>query len=252
MKSDFWRRYFKVYDRISKSLPYQRLIEGLAKELQVAPVGRYLDLGCGTGNATHHLARLAGEDGLVIGIDTSPEALEIARAKAPAGGVARTLFELVDLDGRLPYDAGAFDGILASNSMYLVKDPVATLEEIARVLRPGGHFIMTNPKAGANPWRILADHLRLKRTEYQGTHSRTVAYLLAQLHAAKALGNFLTLLPFQFVLKGSGTIQARFWGKEQWGAVMDRLRTENGAALSVVGAWPDYSGQNYTFLLRRL
>ncbi len=87
------------------------------------------DLGCGAGGAS----RLAAERGAsVYGLDASPPMIEIAREIVPDGE-----FRVGDLED-LPYSDGAFDAVLAANSIQFAGDPRHALGEVQRVCRPDG------------------------------------------------------------------------------------------------------------------
>lgn len=99
---------------------------------------RILDAGCGTGFALAQLAsRRSGLD--LSGLDASPEMLARARGRLP------TAVELVrgDLEC-MPYAAGRFDAVITMNALHYLDDPAFALEEIARVLRPGGRLVVTD------------------------------------------------------------------------------------------------------------
>jgi ubiquinone/menaquinone biosynthesis C-methylase UbiE len=75
----------------------------------------------------------------VVGVDQSPEMLDVARAKLPT---AR--FELGSLE-QLPFDDGEFDLAVVSLALCHLDDPTAALTELARVVRTGGHVVVTDP-----------------------------------------------------------------------------------------------------------
>jgi SAM-dependent methyltransferase len=95
------------------------------------PGRRTLDLACGEGR----LARdLAARGYLVIGVDSSPTLVELAR-EADTGG------EYVVGDaGALPFEEGSFDVVVAYNALMDVDDLAGAVGEAARVLEPGGCF----------------------------------------------------------------------------------------------------------------
>lgn len=97
-----------------------------------------LDLACGTGNA----ALLAADAGArVIGVDAAPRLLEVARTRARAAGL--------DLDVRngdllaLPVDDASVDVVLSVFGVIFAADPPKAMQEIARVLRPGGRVLVS-------------------------------------------------------------------------------------------------------------
>jgi SAM-dependent methyltransferase len=96
---------------------------------------RLLDCGCGTGGILRHLSTR----GRAGGVDLSPEAVRLARARGAA--VARA--ELM----ALPFADATFDGVTSFDVIYhrWVADDAAAMREMARVLRPGGLLLLRAP-----------------------------------------------------------------------------------------------------------
>ena len=94
-----------------------------------------LDAGCGTG---FNVARL-GAFGRAVGIDLSPEALAFCRHRGVPAARAGLL--------RLPFPDAAFDAVTSFDVIYhaWVEDDRAAVEEMARVLRPGGLLLVRVP-----------------------------------------------------------------------------------------------------------
>lgn len=115
---------------------------GLAGELaEMAGIQegfRVLDIGCGTGLSTGVLARVVGENGLVVGVDLSEgmlrEASRLLAGKANVELLQGDAEEMVD--SLLPY--GSFDAALFNASIFLLPRPLAALREASLVLRSGG------------------------------------------------------------------------------------------------------------------
>ena len=98
--------------------------------------GSALDVACGSGKLTAELARLAGPDGKVVGLDFSPQMLDIARREHPH-------IEFLEGDAlRLPFEVGAFDGTTIAFGLRNLADPVLGLAEMLRVLKPGGRAVV--------------------------------------------------------------------------------------------------------------
>ncbi|HLI16056.1 MAG TPA: class I SAM-dependent methyltransferase [Acidimicrobiales bacterium] len=102
---------------------------------EMAGCRRILDVGCGEGQVARHLAAVLDGPELV-GVD--PSRAQLANARAAGGPVA-----YVQAAGELlPFAAASFDGILCSLAIEHVEDGDALLGEVARVLAPGGTFLL--------------------------------------------------------------------------------------------------------------
>jgi demethylmenaquinone methyltransferase/2-methoxy-6-polyprenyl-1,4-benzoquinol methylase len=110
------------------------------RELAPPAGGSLLDLCCGTGDLSFHLARMK-EELRVTGVDFCEPMLEGARRRAASGDPhGRVSFVQGDVMA-LEFGDAAFDGAVMGFSMRNVVDIAATLREIRRVLRPGARFV---------------------------------------------------------------------------------------------------------------
>jgi ubiquinone/menaquinone biosynthesis C-methylase UbiE len=96
-----------------------------------------LDLGCGDG--TYSFAAFQ-RGARVTGVDISDAMLNSARRRAAACG-ASIEWRQASAES-LPYDSGTFDIVLAVTILCFIKDPLQVVQEVSRVLRPGGSFII--------------------------------------------------------------------------------------------------------------
>jgi ubiquinone/menaquinone biosynthesis C-methylase UbiE len=94
-----------------------------------------LDLGCGSGYAARAL-REAGGAGRAYGLDGSPEMVRNARSYTDDPGVGVLLGDF----HHLPFPDDALDHCFSMEAFYYAADPARVLEELHRVLRPGGTF----------------------------------------------------------------------------------------------------------------
>jgi ubiquinone/menaquinone biosynthesis C-methylase UbiE len=103
------------------------------------PGERWLDLGCGAGNVAE-LAAGAGAD--VVGIDISPRLIDVAKARAEAGGFD-IAYGVGDAEHLAGIDDLRFDVVVSSVGMIFAPDHEAVAHEVARVIRPGGRLGFT-------------------------------------------------------------------------------------------------------------
>ena len=113
---------------------------GVANPFALRPLRngeRVVDVGSGGGFDTFLAAAAVGEEGSVVGVDTTPEMLERARAAAVAVGRQNVEFR-EGLAEALPVDDAWADVVISNGVLNLVADKRRALAEIHRVLRPGG------------------------------------------------------------------------------------------------------------------
>ncbi|HSZ53044.1 MAG TPA: methyltransferase domain-containing protein [Caulobacteraceae bacterium] len=116
------------------------------ERLALAPGERVLDLGCGEGRHVHafHLAPGVQTVGLDADAPSLAKAAEGLEMLGPGDG--RTLFIRGDAY-RLPFDERAFDVVVCCEVLEHLPDVDAALEEIDRVLKPGGRLAVSVPRA---------------------------------------------------------------------------------------------------------
>jgi arsenite methyltransferase len=102
-----------------------------------------LDLGCGSGAEVLKAARLVGPTGMAIGVDMTPEMLELARANLRASGLTNVHFLLGHIEA-LPLAGDSVDAIISNCVLNLSPEKSAALDEAFRVLRPDGRFVVAD------------------------------------------------------------------------------------------------------------
>jgi len=102
-----------------------------------------LDLGSGAGFDSFLAARRVGKTGKVIGVDMTPEMIANARANAKAGKYDNVEFLLGDIEA-LPLPDCSVDVAISNCVINLVPDKEKVFQELNRVLRPGGRFMISD------------------------------------------------------------------------------------------------------------
>src|SRR3954471_991114 len=127
------------YEFLARAGVWERHCAQMAAEL---PAGArlVLDLGCGPGNSTIYLRDRVGP--AAVGGDRAIAMLRRAHRRD------RSL-RLACLDaGALPFRSNSLDAVTMHSVLYLLPDQKAALEEVTRVLRPGGRLVLLEPQAG--------------------------------------------------------------------------------------------------------
>lgn len=168
MKARLQRLFWTVYGRFAWDSVNQKFKQKLASHIvdlltakQCRSGETVLDAGCGTGN--YSLA-LASHGFKVAGIDYSYGMLHSARGKVTAATAGNVTFRQMDMNRTLAFQDCSFDHVISMSTLWAVSDPLFTLSEFARVLKPGGTLLVLQvekPAQGAslikNRFRHLSD-----------------------------------------------------------------------------------------------
>ncbi len=118
--------------------------------LNVDSGARVLDVACGAGGPARRLSQRTGCS--VLGIDIHEQGIARARELAALEGVAdRVAFEPMDASRPLPLPNESFDAVVCIDAINHLPDRPLTVSEWARVLKPGGRVLFTDPITVTGP-----------------------------------------------------------------------------------------------------
>jgi arsenite methyltransferase len=117
---------------------------GLPTEFaKIKPGNTVIDLGSGAGNDCFIARAITGEKGKVIGIDFTEKMIEKARTNAEKLNFHNVEFRLGDIE-HMPVSADMADVVVSNCVLNLVPNKFNVLKDVYRVLKPGGHFSISD------------------------------------------------------------------------------------------------------------
>jgi arsenite methyltransferase len=111
--------------------------------VQIKKGDTVVDLGSGAGNDCFVARAITGETGKVIGIDFTETMIEKARENADKLGMNNVEFRFGDIE-KIPMTANKADIVISNCVLNLVPDKQKAFNEIFRILKPGGHFSISD------------------------------------------------------------------------------------------------------------
>src|SRR5215207_6996621 len=134
-----WKKYGK--DMLKWMAPVS---DKLIRSTGITSGQTVLDVATGTGQPALTIARMVGPNGRVVGVDLSPEMLEVAKEEAAYQGLTNVVvFQVVKDESLSMFPDNTFDSVVCRNGLMFMPDPVRALKAFLRVLKPGGKASVT-------------------------------------------------------------------------------------------------------------
>ena len=124
----------EVYEAFFVPALFQRWARPVAAAARIKSGQNVLDVACGTGALTREIAERVGSEGGATGLDINAGMLAVARQKCPSIEWRQGEAEV------LPFNDNRFDAVVSQFGLMFFRDRKQAIEEMARVLRPGGRL----------------------------------------------------------------------------------------------------------------
>lgn len=233
--SDHLRDVYETRGRLEYAEPVtpdptlDRKFEVISDELRrLPPASSILDAGCGDGRYLAALPNLGPIPARIVGVDIAESILQTAAAATARAGVHAELVR-ANLE-RLPFADAEFDLVLCFQAIEHLLDPDAGIQELARVLAPGGVLVLTTDNRrnlitktlNAPRWRALAlAGKRRARVQIQFPHRDFTKRDLSRRMRASGL-EVVRIRTFRFYIAGAGPRLMR------WCSSIDRVLPDVG------------------------
>jgi demethylmenaquinone methyltransferase / 2-methoxy-6-polyprenyl-1,4-benzoquinol methylase len=148
------------YDRWAAILSFAqdpRWRRHLIEHVPVGPDARVLDVATGTGAIARGLVQRYGCS--VVGVDQSPQMLEGARARIARAGLAERIELRLGSAEEIAFEEASFDALTTGYLLRYLDDPLATMTQLLRLIKPGAPFALLDFGVPPNVVARAAWHL---------------------------------------------------------------------------------------------
>lgn len=128
----------EVYEQVFVPAVMQTWANQLVNLAKTSRGTRILDVACGSGVVTHLFAGRVSKTGQIVGYDINPDMIAIAQGKQPDAAIEWRQGNAIEL----PFQDGSFDIVTCQHGLMFFEDRVKGLQEMYRVLAPGGKLLV--------------------------------------------------------------------------------------------------------------
>jgi len=141
MKKDFFNQAASGWDQRFYTPEMSERLPHLVSLFHLQKGAKILDVGAGTGGVVPYLLEAIGPEGFIWAVDYAEEMVKIGRKKFLEE--RRVIFEVASVED-LPYKDRFFDQVVCFGAFPHFEDKSKALEEMARVLKPGGRLVIAH------------------------------------------------------------------------------------------------------------
>lgn len=150
------RKYFATvanrWDKMREDFFDETIADSIVKASGIKPESTVVDVGCGTGFLTQHVAKLTQNSGKIVGVDLSPSMLQVARDRLAKLGLLESVeFRVGDAEN-LPLDDSFADAVVGNMVLHHCPRPKRAISEMTRVLREGGRLAIADLEKHNERW----------------------------------------------------------------------------------------------------
>lgn len=153
----------REYERLrAQARVWESATERILDQVGITPGASCLDAGCGPGETMRLLARRAGPDGEVTGIDADASIGVLAEASLHGAGHLQCRFRAAELTGHAPVPGGPYDVVYARLLLFHLPQRVRVLSRLWDAVAPGGHLVVQDYDLDAMevvPWTAGVDEV---------------------------------------------------------------------------------------------
>jgi ubiquinone/menaquinone biosynthesis C-methylase UbiE len=192
--------------------PWFKFYQTLAlSKLKLEHGGSFLDVGCGTGWAVR-VAASRLKSGISCGIDISPKMIGNAVSRKSGGELENACFQIANSES-IPFRDETFNSIICTFSIHHYENPVASLSEMKRVLKPDGTIVILESARELSPANWLQDRIRRyiekSHVKYYTVNEMTNMLKKAELSLATKVDTFVKFMDHQKVFTGLMLLQCK-------------------------------------------
>lgn len=206
----------QAFDQVSRMPQFQAIYRMFVRELdQYSPEGILVDVGSGPGHLLREIA-LAHPFLKLIGVDASSEMVEVGTENAQKVGLRQIQFRQGEAQN-LPFPDNSVDFVVSSLSLHHWSEPAKALEEIHRVLKPGGQMLIFDGRRDTRRAFYWAT-LFIRQFAVPGAIreiNEPSGSILAS-YTPQEVADMLEASPFHLRHIRSGPAWIFIWGRKDW------------------------------------